>query len=50
MRHVFDNREEARERGGRAQARVEQEFSRSVVGRLMADRLSNIDLGIATNS
>jgi len=50
MRHVFDHREEAKERGRRAQARVEQEFSRSVVGRLMVDRLRKIDLGIAANS
>ena len=43
MRHVFEHREEARERGRLARTRVEREFNRCVVGRLMVERLREID-------
>ena len=43
MRHVFEHREEARERGRLARTRVEREFNRRVVGRLMVERLREID-------
>ena len=43
MRHVFEHREEARERGRLARTRVEREFNRGVVGRLMVERLREID-------
>lgn len=50
MRHVFENREEARERGRLAQAQVQREFSRDAVGRLMVERLREIDERISTSA
>ena len=48
MRHVFEHREEARERAQLAQARVEREFNRCAVGRLMVEHLREIDDQIST--
>lgn len=43
MRHVFEHREEARERGRLARERVQRAFNRRVVGQLMVERLREAD-------
>lgn len=45
MRHVYNNRDEAREKGKRARQYIEHSFTWDKVGRLIADRLQQIDQG-----
>jgi len=45
MRHVYENRNEAKEKGARARAYIQTHFTRDKVGDMLIDRLTKIDQG-----